>query len=149
LLLLNPLLKPTKSKIMKRYLSISIFLFCLHIVNAQISTTFNFKNKLLKKKGEKWLIADKTHPEKYYKVDSKVITVKFKALSKDGLDKLKGKFNIKLIRKASTGYADIEIPPNYDILQFAEILQGLDYIENVDINAFGEYGVFTPNDTYL
>jgi len=84
---------------MKAYLLISVFLFCLQTINAQVSTTFYFKNKLLEKKDEKWMIADINYPKKYYEVDSKVITVKFNTLSNEGLAKLKGKFNIKLFEK--------------------------------------------------
>ena len=96
---------------------------------------------------------DHKNPNKFYEVDNDVITVKFKGNFNDSFDRLKEKYNVKLIRKASTGYIDIEIPQGQDIVHFAEILQQIDYIENVDINSFGEFAIvpiindFTPNDT--
>jgi hypothetical protein len=132
---------------MKKVVIILFIAFCVNIVNAQVESVVYFKDKKLEKISTKWVVFDKNQPDKSYIANNNVLTIKFIENDEINLAKLVHQYKVKKIRKASTGYIDIQIPNKYDLVELAKIIDDIDYIENVDINTIGEYDNFIPNDT--
>ena len=61
--------------------------------------------------------------------------------------KLGSKYNLKTLRKSSTGYIDLEIPLNRNVIDLVDSLKSLDELEYVGFNTKGKYIAFIPDDT--
>jgi len=104
------------------------------------------KGKKFVREGGQWYRQDSEH--KRFKVDSEVVTVKFKP----GLaESEKGSFlkrrNAKKLRANAVGAVDITVPKGMSAVEFVQKLQDEGALVYAEVNTVGEYLQLIPNDT--
>ncbi len=129
---------------MRKHLLLVMLLLLTVNTYAQKTETFNGTNYYL---NDKQLLDGNG-----FEVNTKVVTIRLK--SRSITDKILTKIG-KVIRANPLGYIDIEVPPQYQVLEFAKMLLKVPEIDFVELNTIGKYGniksslrtlTLTPND---
>jgi len=109
-----------------------------------VDETRQLDSRTFVKEGAQWTQIDPSGDR--FDVDPRVITVKFQegvdASAEDSLLSLLGG---KVLRRARTGFVDIEITPGQDVFAAVDSYQASGLVEIVEPNTIGRYTV-VPND---
>jgi len=125
---------------MKHFLPLLLLLF-VNISFEALSQSKKIGNQEFSFASGEWY---KNQDGESYKIDTEVITIKFKT---DDIGKFLSKYGLSIVRKSPNGYYDIQVPKNLPILEIAEQIHKESFmIESIDVNTYGEYS-FSPNDT--
>lgn len=113
-----------------------IFLICVTFVLSGFSQDQKRHQIIEKDRNKLYLVEGNQR----FEVDMNVVTVKLKS-SNDALDK-----RYKVLNIDPSGYIDIQVPKNADIIEFVEQLKQTGLFESVEYN--GYIKTCTINDTY-
>lgn len=122
----------------------TIFLLCCSFIQFTYGQEGKRIGKFdLERNNESWYIVEKNAK---YLVDEKVLTIKLK--EPHLLENLLQDYKLKFLRKSKSGFIDLELPRDSDVIIIAEKLSQEKGVEFLDINSLGTYNI-NPNDTHF